>query len=189
MPAKQRMTSFSETSILRKLTILYFLASIVPLGVLYYFYLQIRGQGRIEITEEWFALLMLFIVSGVGIGYWAIRSVTLKIVKLTEASTTAVRSIRGLGKVDLSSEEKGNEISILMSSFNAITSHLEENVKDLQEAKRTLHSVLNRVGEGLASMENIDNFLNLIVETLTDALQAKTGVLLLYDNKKKDLYV
>lgn len=189
MIPKPRMISFAESSILRKLTILYFLISIVPLGVLYYFYLQIRGQGHIEITEDWFALLLLFIVSGVVVGYVAIRSVAIKIVKLTAASTSAVQSIQGAENVNFSSEEKGNEISLLTDSFNEITSHLEESVRDLQEAKRTLHTVLARVGEGIVSMENIDSFLNLIVETVTDALQAKTGVLLLYDNQKKDLFI
>jgi HD-GYP domain-containing protein (c-di-GMP phosphodiesterase class II) len=189
MTVKARLTTFADTSILRKLTILYFLVSIMPLSVLYYFYLQIQEQGHIEITENWFALLMLFIVSGVAVGYVAMRSVAFKIVKLTEASTVAVKSIRGLEKLNLSSDEDGNEVSLLLKSFNEITSHLEENVRELEEAKRTLHTVLARVGEGMASMENIDSFLNLILETLTDALQAKTGVLLLFDKQKKDLFV
>jgi putative nucleotidyltransferase with HDIG domain len=66
---------------------------------------------------------------------------------------------------------------------------LEENVRKLESAKKTLHSVLRKVSRGISSMDNIDSFLELIMETVAEAFSAKIGVLLLKDEKKEELRV
>jgi hypothetical protein len=143
---KTRLTSFENTSILRKLTILYVLVSIVPVGVLYYLYLQIRDLGKITITEESFSLTLSFVVTGVGVGYFVIRSMIIRIIELTKKNQQTIEEIFGTNKLGNSLGEDDNEIVILTRSFNEITTRLEENVRNLQLAKQTLRSVLVRVG-------------------------------------------
>jgi HD-GYP domain-containing protein (c-di-GMP phosphodiesterase class II) len=70
-----------------------------------------------------------------------------------------------------------------------VTQRLEENVRSLEQAKKTLHAVMARVGHGISNMENIDTFLELILETLTNALDGKVGTLLLLNDKKTELTV
>ncbi len=187
-PKKLQLTALENASLLRKFTILFVLMSLLPISVLYYFYLQIREFGYLQISEDNFRLTLGLVVLGVLIGFWVMRLALLQIVRITKENTKALEKILGHTRIKELASNNENEIAILSQAFNEITASLEENVRKLELAKRTLHSVLSRVGEGISSMENIDNFLDLIVETLTEALSAKVGSLLL-ENEKGDLYV
>lgn len=191
MPLKKQFESFQDASLLRKFSIFYFLISILPVSVLYYLYIQLHNQGRIVITEESFNLTLIFVVLGVGVGYYAMRSIMVNIINITRESQKTVSKLVGTGRADPLGGISKNEITLLAQSFNEITAKLEENVRSLEIAQKTLHSVLSRVGEGLASMENIDSFLNLIIETVSEAFQSETGALVLVDETKpeKDLYI
>jgi len=186
---KIRMTTFENTSLLRKLSIFYFIISIIPISVLYYLYTQLRDYGQLVITEENLAITLFFVVLGVGIGYFALRSMIITVIDISRKNREALENILGPEKIKKISSGISNEVALLAKSFNEITTHLEENVRDLELAKKTLHSVLSKVGEGISSMDNIDTFLNLIVETVTEALQAECGALLMIDKKKNNLFV
>src|SRR5262249_16761181 len=82
-----------------------------------------------------------------------------------------------------------NEIVVLSRSFSAVTKRLEENVRSLELAKKTLHMVMSKVGHGISNMQNIDTFLELILETLAHALNAKTTAILLFNDKKTELII
>jgi len=48
---------------------------------------------------------------------------------------------------------------------------------------------MSKVGHGISNMENIDTFLDLILETLVSALNCKVGTLLLLNDNKTELTV
>lgn len=183
MFSKLQLTTFENASIIRKFTIFYFLASILPLAVLDFMYIQLQTKGTVEITEQSLKFTLLFVVFGVGIGYFMMRSLLSGIVRIAQKNASTIVGILGPEHSQFLNSQSSNEIEILTQSFNEITNRLEENVHNLEAAKRTLHSVLARVGEGMVSMENIDSFLSLIVETVTSALQARMGFLFIYDDK------
>lgn len=189
MNEKIKVTTFENASVMRKFTIFFLLMSIIPVGVLWYLYVQVRDYGKLELTESNFSLTLFFIVTGVGVGYYAMRTLLMSLIDITRTNKNTIREVLGADKLKEITSGEHNEIAVLAKSFNEITSRLEENIRNLEVAKKTLHSVLAKVGEGISSMQNIDSFLGLIVETVTDALQAKVGVLLLCDEDKKDLYV
>ncbi|HOY09461.1 MAG TPA: HD domain-containing protein [Candidatus Omnitrophota bacterium] len=189
MSYKIKLTSFENASLLRKLSILYFLMSIIPIAFLYFLYLQLVDYGRIIINEERFSSIFFLVVIGVAVGYVVMRSIIMSIIDITRENRDALKELLGPEKIKALSEDSSNEIAILAKSFNEITNRLEENIRNLELAKRTLHSVLAKVGEGISSMDNIDSFLSLILETVTEALSGRKGVLLLRDEKREDLYV
>ena len=189
MASRLKLTSFENTSLLRKLTIFYFVISIVPFGFLYYLYLQLQNTGRIEIDIKTFNNALLWVGSGVFLGYFAMRHLVSKVTDITRRNTETLEQILGVEKIRSLSSGNSNEIAILAKSFNEITSRLEENIRNLELAKKTLHSVLSRVGEGISSMDNIDNFLHLIVETMTESLQSQAGALFLIDESRNELYL
>ncbi len=189
MSYKIKLTSFENASLLRKLSILYFLMSIIPIAFLYFLYLQLVDYGRIIINEERFSSIFFLVVVGVAVGYVVMRSIIMSIIDITRENRDALKELLGPEKIQALSEDSSNEIAILAKSFNEITNRLEENIRNLELAKRTLHSVLAKVGEGISSMDNIDSFLSLILETVTEALSGRKGVLLLRDEKRDDLYV
>ena len=180
--------SIEHTSILRKFTVLFLLMSVIPTCLLYYFYIQIREKGTLQITAADFNLTLTFVVLGVILGYFSMRNVLGQLIELTNANKKALEDVLSPEKIRELSYEK-NEIAVLAQSFTAITDKLEENVKSLELAKRTLQSIMDKVGQGISNMENIDTFLELILETVTEAMAGKVGVLLLADRDQKDFWV
>ena len=189
MTTRLKLTSFENTSLLRKLTIFYFVISIVPFGFLYYLYLQLQNTGKIEISVDTFNTALLWVGAGVFVGYFAMRTMISRLTDITRRNTETLEQILGIEKIKSISTGSSNEIAILAKSFNEITSRLEENIRNLELAKKTLHSVLSRVGQGLSSMDNIDTFLHLIVETMTESLQSENGALFLVDETRKEFYL
>ncbi len=186
--AAVKFTSIQNASVLRKFTVLFILMSVIPIGILYYFYIQLKEQGRIEITGDNLAITLFWTILGVITGYVAMRAVLKNIIDITKTNKETLQEVLGSDKIK-EITENNNEIAVLARSFNEIIHRLEENIKNLEAAKRTLHSVLSRVGAGISSMQNIDNFLELIVETVAKALSAKVGVLMLLDDFQKEFYV
>jgi len=84
---------------------------------------------------------------------------------------------------------ESNEIKLLAQSFDQITDRLKENVKSLELAQSTLHSIMAKVGHGITSMQNIDSFLELIIETVTDAIKGRVGLLMLIENDEDELCI
>jgi len=192
MFSKFQLTSFEDTSVVRKVTILYFLMSIVPVGVLYYLYLMVKETGGVSLSEPQFAVVLAFVVCGVGVGYAALRKILSGVVNLTKSNTDALVKILDSSRtVSATLDASGdcNEIAVLTRSFNELITRLEENERNLELARKTLHSVLSRIGEGVFSMENIDNFLDVIVQTMTEAMDGRAGILFLVDDSSGNFYV
>ena len=182
------MVSFEDASILRKFTIHFLITSIVPMVLLYFFYFQTIQHAHIGISQNNYTSIMLLMVLGVFIGFITIRSLLVKIIDISKQNSKALENL--LSPETIKELNQGeNEITVLSRSFSAVTQRLEENVRSLELAKKTLHSVMSKVGQGISNMENIDTFLELILETLTTALNAKVGTLLLLNDKKTELIV
>ena len=168
------LASFEDASILRKFTILFLITSIVPMALLYYFYFQTTQHGHISISTINFTYAMILMVLGVFIGFITIRSLLVKVIDISKQNSKALENL--LSPETIKELNQGeNEIVVLSRSFSAVTQRLEENVRSLELAKKTLHAVMSKVGHGISNMENIDTFLELILETLTNALNGKVG--------------
>ncbi|MBN1868998.1 MAG: HD domain-containing protein [Candidatus Omnitrophica bacterium] len=192
MPDKKLGNPISGTidniSILRKFTILFLLMSIIPICILFYFYVQISEKGALQISAYDFNLTLTFVMLGVMVGYFSMRTVLAQLIELSNANKKALEDVLSPDKIrELSHEE--NEIAVLAQSFTAITDKMEESVRSLELAKRTLQSIMDKVGQGISNMENIDTFLELILETVTEAMSGKIGVLLLTDKERKNAWV
>ncbi len=188
IPKKYKPVALEHSSILRKFTILFLLMSIIPTGILYYFYTQIDENANLKIDAMDLNLTLIFVIFGVIVGYFSMRSVLGQLIDLTNANKKALEDVISPEKIrELSLEE--NEIAVLAQSFEVITTELEENVKSLNLAKKALHSIMDRVGKGISNMENIDTFLELILETVTEAMSGKAGTLILADKNGKNLWV
>ncbi|MFH1359575.1 MAG: HD domain-containing phosphohydrolase [Candidatus Omnitrophota bacterium] len=183
-----KVLSFKEASILRKFTIFFILMSILPLSVLYYVYSQMTEKGIVEITSDNLNFVLIFIVIGVALGFWGMRAVILDLINMTKSSSRKIKDILGNDQIKEVNENE-DEIATLTESFNVVIDRLKENIRNLELAKRTLHSVLAKVGNGIASMENIDTFLDLILETFAESLGSSKAILFLTDDEGAHLIV
>ena len=69
------------------------------------------------------------------------------------------------------------EVGELAQAFNEIMVRLENNILELKESKDKLQRILTKVGKALASVENFDLLMALILETAVDALGARQGAI------------
>ena len=186
---KRFVASIENASILRKFTTLFIVMSILPMCVLFYIYFQMEKYGAIKTSTAELNIGLTFVVLGVLLGWGTMRTVLKKVIELTEANREALANV--LDQKDFSTLGEGgeNEIALLTQSFQLITQRLEENVRSLQLAKKKLHSIMAKVGHGITSLQSINKFLELILETVTDALLAKVGVLMLLDEKTNEIKI
>ena len=182
------LASFEDASILRKFTILFLITSIIPMALLYYFYSQTIQHGHIGISTLNFTYTMVLMVLGVFIGFITIRSLLLQVIAISKQNSRALENL--LSPQTIQELNQGeNEIVVLSRSFSAVTQQLEDNVRSLEMAQRTLHAVMSKVGQGISNMENIDTFLEMILETLTKALNGKASSLMLLNDKRNELII
>jgi HD-GYP domain-containing protein (c-di-GMP phosphodiesterase class II) len=189
MPLKGKrpfvITSFEDASILRKFSVLFLVSSIIPLALIFYTYLQFQSNA---LTLNQLNLAMIFMAIGILAGYASMRSMIMKMIELSQENRKAVQQYLSSEFVeDIDQEE--NELVVLKRSFSVITEQLEENIHNFLEAKKTIQSLMVRVGEGVSRMENIGTFLQLIVETMTSAGIGKVGTLMLLDENGKELTI
>jgi len=162
--------------------------SVLPMAVLYYLYVQMRDYGRVDMTSDELNVTLYLIVIGIAVGYLGMRSVLRRLMIISRTSAEALKKVLGPHEApDLDGDE--NEITVLTRSFEIAMTRLRDNIRNLELAKKTLHSVLAKVGSGIASMENIDSFLELILETVAESLGSATGALLLVDPHTDELCV
>ncbi len=165
--------------------------SIIPMGVLIYFF-EYFNTSLPGIEIENIRFVLIFVTIGVLVGFFAMRKIIKDIIGISAHSKQAIQTV--LGEDNLAFEHKGeNEIAVLTKSFEVVTNQLKKNIKNLELTKKTLQSVLSKVGSGLSSMDNIDSFLDLIIETITESLHANMGMLFLFSDgadcaKIKSLY-
>ncbi len=181
------LKSIEDASVIRKFSVVFTIISLFPFAVLaaLFFILISRGPRAIDINTVFWAV---FITGSLAfIGYLIMRN---SLSNLTRASAAA----REVAKGDLSRridvEKYGdNEITQLARTFNEVVQKLENNIKQLEKSRNTVQEVLLRVASGVSSTENVDKFLELILETTVDALDGNHGILLLLTDNDKEMVI
>lgn len=180
------VASFEDVSILNKFAILFLVASIIPVGLVFYMYTE-HSQNFSDLSENSFTVAIIFMIVGVLVGFAAMRKLLLKIINISKQNSKALQNL--LSPDTIKELQGENEIVVLSRSFSAVTKQLEENIQNLEATKKTLQSVMVKVGQGISNMGNINAFLQLIVETTANALNAKVGALLVLEYDKKRFVV
>ncbi|MBU3933262.1 MAG: GAF domain-containing protein, partial [Candidatus Omnitrophica bacterium] len=174
MPKKILFGSLSEQGILQKLVVSVLLMVIIPLLLIIYL-LHVEAAALLQKGNvQWIIFLM---VCSASCGYILSRRIVISILKLTKDAQSISQG--NLSKRINTSER--NEINTLAQYFNQITSELEKNIEDLKESKKVMQNVLLRIGGAMASTEKIESILGLTIETLTSALNARSGAIMLLE--------
>lgn len=182
---KLKLVSIEEAPLIRKFTVLYIVMSLLPFLIIAYLFAQFYIWKSQDINEK--SLFTLLLLSGAGIlaGFWGMRHSIMQFQKIIRNTTKDLaKNIPSLNNINL--EE--SEVTQLARTFNEVTQNLENNIKHLEASKRTMQYVLSKLTL-ISSLQAIDTFLELIVEITANALNAKTGVLMLLDEEKQELYV
>lgn len=169
--------SLSEQGILQKLVVAVMLMFIVPLVLTFYIFYteaeELLHKGSVQ-------LIILLMVSMASFGYLLSRRLIMSIIKITKVAQSIARGDR-VEKIETSEK---NEINELAQYFNQITAELEKNIEDLKESKKLTQQVLLRIGIAMTSAKKVESTLGLTLETLTHALNARSGAIMLLEKDK-----
>jgi len=125
------IASFEEVSILRKFAILFLIASILPMVLLYYVYVKKTQLGII---------VMVLMVLGVLAGYFSIRSLLIKTINIAKENRKAIEPFLAPETLkELDQEE--NELVVLSRTFSSVTKQLENNVYELKKKNEELKAL------------------------------------------------
>lgn len=158
------------------------LLAIIPL-LLFLYLLYSEAPSLLQKANV--QLTILLIIGSAGCGYLLSRRMIVSIIKLTKEARTITQ---GELKTRISTSEN-NEVNELAQYFNQVTDELERNIEDLSNSKKVLQNVLLRIGNAMASSQKIGNILELTIETLTNALSASSGTIMLLEKDKLKILV
>lgn len=174
MPKKILFRSLSEHGILQKLVVSIMLMVIIPFLLIIYL---LHTEAAVLLQKDNVQWIISLMVCSASCGYILSRRIVISILKLTRDAQSISQG--NLSKRIKTSEK--NEINTLAQYFNQITSELEKNIEDLKESKKVMQNVLLRIGGAMASTEKIESILGLTIETLTSALNAHSGAIMLLE--------
>lgn len=177
-----KLKSIKEERLWRKFLLAFILMSVVPfLLLLYIIRFVVTLQTDVPVaTVQW---LVFWIACSSLAGFWLVRG-------MLRSFLSIAKTVRDVAGGDFSARiENAEELEIneLAQSVGRITHQLEENIQDLQKSKQLVQDVLSKVGQAVASFQDIDKFLELIVMSTIDALRAQNGQLMLIENGSHEL--
>jgi HD-GYP domain-containing protein (c-di-GMP phosphodiesterase class II)/HAMP domain-containing protein len=183
MNPKIKMDNLTGVSLYRKFSISFVLMSMVPIVLLLFIIHYFNVMPLLEQQIPLFNLTILFVVLLSLASFDLIRR---SMVSLSNFSKNATDIAAGNydKRVEESREE---ELGQLAKSFNKITSELQDKINQLEESKRLLHNILNKVGSAVTSTKGIENLLELILQTLVTGTDAIAGAIFLTDMKTNDV--
>ncbi|NLE65268.1 MAG: hypothetical protein GX606_05080, partial [Elusimicrobia bacterium] len=187
MARKWALRSLRDSSVVLKFHVFFVVMSLLPLTILFYLYWQIKESGQIPVSVDELNNVLLLVSVGILVGYFSMRMLLKGLVDVVHSSTRRLKEILGPQALQDVLKADEDEIEALTQSFNEVTARLMENVSDLEATRKTLRSVLIRVGHGGVGVSSITAFFDLIVETITNALDGRKGFLLVVDDEKGGL--
>jgi len=155
----------------------------IILSVLFFYF--VKGKTELNLNLIFWSAFLVGIFA--LIGFFLMRRTLINLIKISEGTKDILKgNLPGPFNIETVGD---NEVAQIARAFNEIVQKLELNMQELQKSKSLLQNVLSKIASGVSSAENIDAFLDLILETTVGALDARTGLLLLNNEEKKQLTV
>ena len=128
------VVSFEEASILRKFSILFLVASIFPLAILFYTYLQTKANDYTMIPVDVLNNTMIILLVGILASYIAMRALLTQVLQVSQDNKRKLETLLGPKSIEEFTQEQ-NELVSLRRSFAVVTQQLEEVLRNLQAKK------------------------------------------------------
>lgn len=179
---KPKLQSIKSDSLIRKTALSFLLTSVVPILVL--IYLLFFSSDVVLHSSKFVKLTVVLLVASAIAGFEIVRRMIKAVVLINKEVKAFTEGKPSAQRIDV---DESDEIRELALSFNRITKQLQDNIKELEASKAMMQNMVLKVSEAITSFEDIDRFLDLIVETMSKSLRAKQAQLLLIDETTKKL--
>ena len=174
--------SIEGQSLQRKIITIYFAISFIPFVVIYWIFYR-YAPDKLYTPQVALLYLMLLVLSLTG--YFLLKRWVHNILYIVSGMR---RILSGDLHYRLNLDSK-DEIGEMAKGLNNLVEELEKSMEKLKASKKLLEEVLMKIGEGLAGSSTIDGFLELMVNTIAQALDARVARLWLVDEEEQELYV
>ncbi len=174
--------SFESEPLERKIILLYAAISFSP--IVLFFAVLLYYNPELLFSPKIMILYLLFLVLSI-IGYLFLKKIMHKLMKVINGAQMILSGNLN-SRININSND---EIGELAKAFNRMAEQLEESIEKVHASKQLLEDVLMKIGEGLAGSSTIDSFLELMVNTITQSLDARAGRLWLLDEDTNEIYV
>jgi len=180
---KEKIDTKKSRSLLTAFRISFVAFSLLPLLVYLYFSMNYKDSETIILPHTQlvaitlilgFTWIALFLALSRMLSKVSILNTNLKKILLDKIDAKTV--------VDLTRED--GEVAELAKSFEELMSKLEDNITELKDTKKSLQQILIKVGKALASAENFDLLISLILETAVDSLRAERAAIIALEDGK-----
>ncbi len=183
------MLSLKSKSLIRKLSIIFAGAALVPFIILYYLYTQFDGSEKLDrLFSIKFSIILIIVGTLLLFGFLFIRMTFKKIVLLKNAvqkSSTSSISAEDERMIRKLAEEEEGEIADLAKSFlNIVQQGMPKSNEPKKEAVKITEPDKPQSKAKISNvvpLVNYDNLLQEIIESLIDAVGARYGALFAYE--------
>ncbi len=179
-----KIKSIKNDSLMRKIGLSFLLTSLVP--ILVTIYLLFFSDNLIAYSHKYVKLTVVLLVASSLVGFEIIRRIVKSVLTINRKVKAITEGNADIEKIEINEEDEIKELAL---SFNRITKQLQENIKELEASKAMLQTIALKVSEAITSFEDIDRFINLIVETTSKSLRAKKAKLFLLEESSNKLFV
>ncbi len=183
MNPKIKTARLAETSLYRKFSIAFVFMSLVPIILVLFIIRYLSLAPLLEKQLPFFNLTILLVVLLSLASFDLIRR-SMKALSSFSSSAKVIANGNYGQKVKIAHKD---EIGDLADSFNKITDELQKKIRDLEESKKLLHNILNKVGSAVTSTRGIDNLLELVLQTLITGVSSTSGAIFIFDENRNDL--
>ncbi|MFA5156842.1 MAG: HD domain-containing phosphohydrolase [Candidatus Omnitrophota bacterium] len=182
-----KLKSVDDAPIVRKFSVYFSLMSLLPFVILAAAFFVFSSRGEIKVDSNLFFWAVFIVGFFSFVGFVAMRKTFVNLMKVS-SNVKDILSGNLSKRIDIKGSGN-NEVAQLAHAFNEVVQQLENNIQQLEKSKATLQNVLLKVSSGASSADNIDAFLDLILETTVNALDGHIGMLLMLDETKKEFIV
>ncbi|MDD5504975.1 MAG: HD domain-containing protein [Candidatus Omnitrophica bacterium] len=183
MNPKIKIESLSTVSLQKKFSVAFILMSLVPILLILFIIHYFQIVPLVEKQLPFFNITILLVVLLSLASFDLVRR---SMVSLSRISKNA--AIIASGNYDKRVEHANDEeIGQLANSFNKITAELQNKIKQLEQSKKLLQHILNKIGSAVTSTKGIENLLELILQTLIQGTEARSGAIYIVNNEKNRL--
>jgi len=183
MKVKLKIDRLTTTSLYRRFSIAFVFMSLVPIVLILFIVHYLKLEPLLNKQLPFFNLTILLVVL-----------LSLASFDLIRRSMVALASFSGNAKEIASGNygqkvkvTNGDEIGDIANSFNKITDELQKKIKDLEESKKLLNNIMNKIGSAVTSARGIENLLELVLQTLITGISATSGAIFLFEEGKNNL--
>jgi len=180
MNPKAKIDRLAKTSLYRKFSIAFVFMSLVPIVLILFIIHFLSLMPIVEKVLPFFKLTILLVVLLSLASFDLIRR---SMLALSHFNSNAKQIASGNYSQKVKVSDEG-EIGGLASSFNTLIGELQKKIKELESSKRLLQNILNKIGSAVTSTKGIENLLELVLQTLANGIDAKSGAIFLSEEGK-----